>query len=114
MSIKIQIDLSDLHKVRENAKKRTESIGKVMLNAVRMGAYDERQNHKYQNRTGNLEKSTKGNMVRDGAKEKRVELRMGEDYASSILQKGLTGIDDEARLIERQLQAFFEHLYDGI
>lgn len=110
----VTIDLNNLEAAIKETERVMKGIGPKMLNEVRQGAIRDQYEHEYRNRTGNLEKSTKGRLVRDSAKESRATLSMDMPYASFVLAKGLTDIEKEAKITEAILTKYFEHMLDHL
>lgn len=74
-----------------------------MLKVVQTAARLEQQGHLYQNRTGNLERSTVGRPVSSPGfmnDDATVMLEMGMYYASYVNNLGYSRIDDAAKIAE--------------
>jgi hypothetical protein len=78
---------------RKQVEAQFAQLAQAMRAAVQLGAQYERSNHTYQNRTGNLERSTKGKLVRVDRRAIRAELVMGMPYASYVVRRGFSTIN---------------------
>jgi hypothetical protein len=94
------------------AAQKLRELPKVVEGVVKLGAAYERQHHEYRNRTGNLQRSTVGKLVRRSASEIRAELRMGMPYASYVVGMGLSQIQTAANAVEAELQDVLERQFD--
>jgi hypothetical protein len=108
------VNVSDVTRALAQATAILAQVTPKMLNEVRMGAGREQSQHAYKNRTGRLEKSTRGILIRSTAKESRVTLEMGMDYASYVERKGLTSLAEEARITEAILTEHFLNMFAQI
>lgn len=77
-----------------------------MLRVGQFAAKYERDSHEYQNRTGMLEASTVAS-IQEGPGETVLELTMDMPYASYVVNRGFSNIDEAARLVIRELTAGF-------
>lgn len=89
-----------------------EDLVKNMEYIVGLGAQYERLNHKYTNRTGNLERSTKAVWVVKNSNELKINLEMGMEYASSVRNLGYSSIDTAAKQVEYALLEYFDTIFD--
>lgn len=106
----MSLDISGLLKQIEEAKKLIDAVPKTMTNIAKLGAQYERQHHAYQNRTGNLQRSTKGLSVRSSRTNTTVQLEAGAPYASYVRARGLMAIDDAAKRTEAAIQDYLSDL----
>lgn len=72
-------------------------VQRVLLDAVRFGAAEERAHKTYQNRTGQLQKSTIGRMVRSSVSDMRAEIAINRDYASYVRDLGYMTLETTVR-----------------
>lgn len=91
-------------------KELEEELPKQMEYIINLGAMYERVNHAYQNRTGNLERSTKAVWQRKSSQELRMNLEMGAYYASFIRKMGLSSIDVAAARTREALDDYFQSI----
>jgi hypothetical protein len=101
----MKIDMGALYQIIEANKQELKNIDRKMRHAVEEAAAFERANHTYINRTGNLEKSTVGRIVKSGD-EFEMTLEMGMDYASYVVDKGLSKIDVAAKMAEADIEDY--------
>lgn len=103
--MRVRVDNSETVRAAERAA--FELLGVLpgrMLNAVKMGAEYELQEKTYQDRTGDLRKSTQGKMDRSSANDVSVRLEMGEEYASYVRRRGYSAIAEAAARTDRQIR----------
>lgn len=89
------VDVDDPHvQLERDFKHAMKQMDKAMLKAVQNGATFERRFKTYQDRTGNLKRSTRGflapALLSNG--EKLFVLEMGEEYASFVDARGFSKI----------------------
>lgn len=112
MSTTVIVDTKDLKRSLKDVRIAIRKIAPMMLGEVVQAAVREQSSHAYQNRTGTLEASTRGYLSRNDSVETEASLEMGADYASYIVDKGLSNIVEEAELTESILQDYFSHMLD--
>ena len=106
--MQVKIDLSEVHALRARADEELRSVPAIMKHAVGLGAAYERGSHAYRNRTGRLERSTRGVLVSSAVRLTRADLEMGMPYASYVVARGLSNIHAAARMVREQLEDDFE------
>ena len=68
--------------------------------------------HPYQNRTGDLERSTKAELVIDSPNYVQVDLVMGMYYAGYVVDLGYSNIDEAAAIAEDAVELVMaEHFF---
>lgn len=107
MSFKLKVT-DETPLLSTEAKDKLKELPKAIESIVKMGALHEQLNHAYVNRTGNLQRSTQGTLYRSSSSDIRADLDMGADYASYVVNKGLSEINTVAKDIEEQLSQFLE------
>jgi hypothetical protein len=104
----IEIDISEVLDVEARAVAEMRLVPKIMRGIADVAASNERAQHDYKNRTGDLQKSTKGVTDLDGLDQAMVSLEMGEDYASFVVRRGLSEIEAQSRIADRAIEIAFE------
>lgn len=109
--MRVKIRLDDLKATAERARAEFAKTAEEMNRLVGLGAELERAEHRYQNRTGNLERSTMAHVISSSMRMSRVDLEMGFDpdapYASYVVGRGFSAIGDVAERVESWLDDFF-------
>jgi hypothetical protein len=99
----IELDISEVIEAEANAVKEMDRVHKVMSSAVQIGAQFERDHKTYQNRTGDLQRGTRGKLDRNSKEEVVAELIMNTDYASYVKARGFSSIDEASRRTAAQI-----------
>lgn len=102
--MQVKLDISDVLALEARAVQQLGSLGKRMLSVAKVGAEYEKGHKTYQDRTGNLKKSTKGVAKENRKDNVEVDLEMGMDYASFVKRRGYSEIDAAAKLTEGGIQ----------
>jgi hypothetical protein len=103
-----EVDISEVIELEALARAELQSVPRVMKAVLDVAALEERRSHEYRNRTGNLQRSTQARIDSRSADGASVELEMGEDYASYVVRKGLSHIEEEAHMAERGIDLALE------
>lgn len=96
----VSCDLGDLQAFTRANLKALSSVPNRMLSVAKAFANEERASHTYQNRTGDLESSTRAVDVGTFADSATVDLCMGDDratYASYVVARGFSSFPDIAK-----------------
>ena len=109
----LNLDLGDLHRMHAQAIKQLRAVPSQMLKVGQYWAAYERMTHAYQNRTGNLQRSTFATISKSDA-ECTLYLRMDMFYASYVDNLGYSNIDEAARNCRAQIGAVMEQCGRGI
>ena len=96
----IDSDFSDVDKFFDDGEWEVE---KAMIDVGDAAVKDAKENHTYQNRTRNLEKSNAYDVDKDG-----LTLENTADYASYVEAKGFVVLSDPALRAEKKLKEMFE------
>ena len=96
----IDSDFSDVDQFFDDVKW---EVQKGMIDVGDAAVKDAKENHTYQNRTRNLEKSNTYDVDKDG-----VTLENTADYASYVEAKGFVVLGDPALRAEKKLKEMFE------
>lgn len=94
MSYSVTANISGFDNVAAELKAK---VASVLFEAVRFGAAEERAHKTYQNRTGQLQKSTIGRMVRNSAADMRAEIAITREYASYVRDLGFMTLETTVR-----------------
>ncbi len=94
----MEIDLGQIYKITAAGRQELKNIDRKMRHAVVNAANYEKATHTYINRTGNLEKSTKG-IVRKSGDEFDAYLVMDMYYASFVNNLGYSNIDEAYKMM---------------
>ena len=105
----MKIDLSQIYQVEKATLSELKQMQQKFAKFADQAAAYERSTHRYQNRTGNLEGSTRGYATRQG-NEIEVSLEMGMDYASYIVDKGFSNIDVAEKMLETSIENYLTRL----
>lgn len=106
----IDLDIDDVFEFHDRVSEEFRQIPKMLRQAVRFGAQYERDNHEYKNRTRNLQRNTKGVIDESSRHEVVASITMGTEYASYVVNRGLSEIEDAAAHTEQILDGAFEAL----
>lgn len=98
----------------EEISKLIKDLPKMALAVVKQSAAYERQSHRYRNRTGNLQRSTQGTMMRSSPSDIRLQLVMAQPYASFVVEKGLSNIYTAANDAEEAITEMIEKLFSAL
>ncbi len=96
----IDSDFSDVDKFFDDGEWEVE---KAMIDVGDAAVKDAKENHTYQNRTRNLEKSNAYDVDKDG-----LTLENTADYASYVEAKGFEVLSGSALRAEKKLKEMFE------
>ena len=105
----MKVDLTEVIQVQDASLAELKNIDRAMRRYVQKAAAYERANHYYQNRTGNLERSTQGSVTKDGDTFE-VSLVMGMDYASYVVGRGFSQIDVAEKMLETDIENYLNNL----
>lgn len=101
----MKIDLGTIYKIEQATRAELKNIDRAMRRFAAEAAEYERSNHTYKNRTGNLQRSTKGIVTKDGASFE-VCLVAGMEYASYVNARGYMVIDYAAKMMEANIDSY--------
>lgn len=101
----MKIDLGAIYQIEAATKQELKNIDRAMRRFADQAAQYEKQNHTYKNRTGNLERSTKGVVSKSGDTFE-VSLIAGMDYASYVNARGFMVIDYAAQMMEANIEDY--------
>lgn len=103
------VDISEVLATERAAVRHLErEVPREMHNIVARAAQDERRGHTYQNRTGDLERSTKATEPVTSANSVQVDLVAGMDYASYVNTRGYMMIDEVAARADEEIEFFLD------
>jgi hypothetical protein len=105
--MRVAVDLRDLERLTREGVDEMGLAPRLMENALKDAAREERQTHTYQNQTGHLEQSTKAGIVSEVANELVIDLEMGEPYASFVIARGYSRFPQIAEKIQRRIAREF-------
>ncbi len=114
--ISIDVDLSDVRALMREAEGRLapDAVARDMRDVLRIAARNERSQHGYQNRTGRLQRSTRGEVLSASAGSGVHGVLYagppdapGVPYASFVLARGLMVIDEQAEAAAEALQRIY-------
>lgn len=115
MKVGVSVDISAITKHARAFANLPRDVEAVMTEAVDTAAAKEVIGHRYQNRTGRLERSTHGTGVySDGPDQRRVILLMGMPYASFVQKRGFTNVAIHAERAAKDMTAGFARLERSI
>jgi hypothetical protein len=108
----VTVDVSKLVKRCQAAAKIQREFPRLMVSELRRARDEERATHRYINRTGNLQRSTRVLRGRGSGPDQEWVLEMGEEYAGYVIARGFSefnkivadaedAIANEARKIAR-------------
>lgn len=105
----MRVDISEVITAEQAAVRHLErEVPREMYRIARQAASDERRGHTYQNRTGNLERSTQATEPVDSGDTVQVDLIAGTEYASYVNARGYMIIDETAARAANEMGYFFE------
>jgi hypothetical protein len=110
----LDLDISDVEQAEADAVDGFRGLGGRMRSAVQLGAQYERDNKTYQNRTGDLLRSTKGRLDRNSKDEIVAELEMGMGYADHVRALGFSAIDEAANRADVAIADAIEAVGDKV
>lgn len=96
----IDSDFSDVDEFFDDIEREVQG---GMIEVGESAIQDAKENHTYQNRTGNLEKSNTYDVDKDG-----LTLENTADYASYVEAKGFVVLSDPVLRAEKKLKEMFE------
>jgi hypothetical protein len=103
------LDISEVLATERAAHRHLDrEVPREMRRVLAQAATDERRSHEYQNRTGDLERSTKATDPIVSDDEVHVDLVASMPYASYVNTRGLMQIDDLAKDAADELEYFFD------
>lgn len=105
----MKVDLSSMYKIINEKTNELKMIDRAIRRFAQNAAAYERANHLYKNRTGNLEKSTIGKVTKSGD-EIEASLQMNMDYASYVVNRGFSKIDEAAEMLENDIEDYLQRL----
>lgn len=106
----LRVDATGSTRLKQEILRRLKEIPQIMKTIADSAAANERAQHEYRNRTGNLERSTRAKIESWSLKDTRVVLEMAQPYAIYIRRMGLTQIDALAAIARAQMQKRFEDM----
>ncbi len=107
----MSLDISEVLATERAAERHLDrEVPREMHRIVAQAARDERRGHDYQNRTGDLERSTVATEPVTNDDTVQVDLVAGMQYASYVNARGLMGIDELAQQAEQEI----EYYLDGV
>lgn len=101
--MKVTVDISDVIRGTATASSLLTQWPATLEHRLREAAMTERLTHKYKNQTGHLNNSTEAGIVSVTANETRIDLEMGEPYASYVVKRGLSNFVKLATRAEADL-----------
>ncbi len=105
----MRVDLSDVLEAEERAYDELGNVAYLMHDAAKAGAEDEQRRHEYVNRTYKLQTNTTAEIEKIASTESIVTLQMDTEYASYVVNRGLSTIEQQAEKVERAIgRAFAE------
>lgn len=99
----MSLDVSDVKAFTARALDGFDGIPMVALGFVEAGADALRSGDPYQNRTGDLRRSTQAVNISDDPNAWEFELEMGEDYASFVQDAGFSRFDDVGEVVAAEI-----------
>lgn len=103
------LDISEVLATERAAIRHLErEVPREMHRIVADAAQTERREHTYQNRTGNLERSTKATEAMATDNSAQVDLIAGTEYASFVNARGYMVIDEVAERAEQEIEYFLD------
>ncbi len=108
--MKVNFDFSDVIAMESRSQAEVDLVPVELLRCVEMGAAFERTQHEYQNRTTDLQTSTKAVVDQKSRARAQVSLEMGMPYASYIRRKGLSEIDSASVRARDEFQDWAEDM----
>jgi len=105
----VKVDISQVIETERAAVKHLErEVPQQMLRIAKQAATDERRGHSYQNRTGDLQRSTQATEVRADENAVEIDLVAGMEYASHVNRRGYMIIDETAARAAQEMEFFFD------
>lgn len=115
MRVGVSVDIGEITKQARAFANLPRDVEAVMADAVDEAAAREVIGHRYQNRTGRLERSTQSSGVfSDGPDQRRVILLMGMPYASFVQERGFTRVAVHAARAGKSMAAGFARLEKSV
>lgn len=103
----MKIDDSDCDRFEAAAIRRLRRSARRMKRILDAAAASERRTHAYKNRTRQLQTNTRASDVVEVGDQSMVMLEMDTDYASYVVAKGLSRIDEVAKMAEGLIEDDF-------
>lgn len=88
----------------------TREVPRIMKSAVELAAVYEKQEKTYTDRTGELTKNTRGEIVSRSTDECTAELILDTEYASYVTRNGYTAFNEAGIAARDQIQDGFDAL----
>lgn len=105
----VRVDISEVLAAEARFLDERKRTPQIMRAIVATAAANERAQHEYQNRTKlGLQASTQASIARRSNDGATVELVMDREYASYVVRRGLSEIDEQAKGAERAIAAALE------
>ena len=104
----IQIDLSEIEALEKRAEEELGRTARIMKAVADIGALNERRDHAYHNRTGNLQRSTGATIEGSSISRVEVDLEMGMEYASYVVRRGLSTVEKQAAEVASGIEIALE------
>lgn len=115
MRIGVSVDISAITKDARAFANLPRDVEAVMADAADEAAAREVIGHRYQNRTGRLERSTQSSGIfYDGPDQRRIILLMGMPYASFVQKRGFTNVAVHAERAGKRMAAGFARLEKSV
>lgn len=109
--LSVRIDVSDIIEMAQRAERSLDSVDDDMLDLAEQAAEHLQTIDHYQDRTGNLRKSTR---AVGGGIGGAVKLEMAEEYASYVHARGFSNFDDVAKELEEQIDTGIDRMLERI
>lgn len=106
--VTVRVDITEVQDLTARATESFERQFAQMREVLEGKAAEERATHEYQNRSHNLEDSTKVEDIEESASTAEYDLVAGMDYASFVNRRGLMRIDDLAAEADTEIQYLLE------
>ncbi len=98
------VDLSDMDRMHGRMAQGLSEIPDVLISEAKDGAARARADHAYQNRTGDLTKSTKAKWERRSKYGGTVVIVADTPYANFVRKRGLMSIDKHALATQKAIE----------
>ncbi len=111
MKVGVSVDITAITKQAKAFANLPRDVEAVMVEAAENAAAKEVAGHRYQNRTGRLERSTQASGIfYDGPDQRRIILLMGMPYASFVRERGFTRVAVHADTAAKVMATGFARL----
>lgn len=108
---RVEVDISEVVAFEHELDSALKVLPAHMLSTVQeTGAREAQQNHRYRNRTGNLQASTDAYLTESTDNEIAVTLGPTAEYAVFVANRGYLDMEHPAELAERGLDGLFADL----